>query len=162
MSCQRNAGRPNKRPRVSACEKAWTDSTRRWRNVNIRLELKTVAVLEEGCFSVLLWDGIPFAVSVERTFENRTTVLMNGKYLCKKDFYHKGGYPTYEIAVEGHDRVLFHKGNVETDSEGCVLVAEKFGALNGKLAVAESKEGFSELMFLASGLDSFGMQVSGR
>lgn len=130
--------------------------------MNVRLELKTVAVLPEGCFSVLLWDGIPFAVSVERTFDDERPVIGNGKFLCKKDYYHKGNYPTYQIIVEGHDRVLFHKGNVEENSEACICVAEKFGALNSEPAVLESKEGFGELMFLAGGIDSFGMEVTGR
>lgn len=130
--------------------------------MNVRLQLKTVALLSEGCFSVLLWDGIPFAVSVERTFDDEKPVIGNGKFLCKRDFYHKGGYPTYEIQIDGHDRVLFHKGNVETNSEACICVAEKFGALSGVPAVLESKEGFDEFMFLASGLDSFGMEVTGR
>ena len=33
------------------------------------LELVTVAILPEGCFSVLKWRSRPVAVSVERTFE---------------------------------------------------------------------------------------------
>lgn len=129
--------------------------------MNVRLELKTVALREDGCFSVLLWDGRPFAVSVERTFEDGP-VIENGKYLCKRDFYHKGGYPTFEIIIEGHDRVLFHRGNVETHSEACVIVAESFGVLGEETAVLDSKGGFSEFMSLASGLESFGMEVSGR
>lgn len=130
--------------------------------MNVRLELKTVAVLPEGCFSVLVWDGVPFAVSVERTFDDGKPVITNGKFLCKRDFYHKGGYATYEIIIDDHDRVLFHKGNAETDSSGCIIVAEKFGALNAAPAVLESKEGFTEFMFLANGIDSFGMEVTGR
>lgn len=130
--------------------------------MNVRLQLKTLAVLPEGCFSALLWDGIPFSVSVERTLDGDRPVIGNGKYLCKRDFYHKGGYATYEIQVDGHDRILFHRGNIETNSEACICVAEKFGALNGTPAVLESKEGFAELMFLANGIDSFGMEVTGR
>lgn len=129
--------------------------------MNVRLELKTVAVRDDGCFSVLLWDGRPFAVSVERTF-GEEPVIGNGKYLCKRDFYNKGGYVTYEIQVEGHDRVLFHKGNVEKDSEACVLIAESFGLLGDATAVLDSAHGFTEFMSLANGIDSFGMEVTGR
>lgn len=129
---------------------------------DLHLELKTVAVLPDGCFSVLLWDGRPFAVSVERTFDDGRPVIQNGEYECLRDFYHKGGYPTFEIQVEGHDRVLFHKGNKETDSAGCVLVAESFGVLDSGLIVLDSKHGFDEFMGLAAGLASFKMQVTGR
>lgn len=126
------------------------------------LELKTVALLEDGCFSVLLWDGRPFAVSVERTFENLQTIIHNGKYRCRRDFYHHGNYETFEIIVEGHDRVLFHKGNKEVDSLACVCVAESFTQMDGVTAIRDSKHGFEEFMGLTAGLDEFDMEVSGR
>lgn len=117
---------------------------------------------DDGCFSALLWDGVPFAVSVERTFEDGRPILGNGVYRCARDFYHKGGYWTFEIAIKGHSEVKFHKGNTELDSLGCPLVAESFGAINGLTAVLDSKGGFSELMLLADGLDEFEFEVTGR
>lgn len=126
------------------------------------LELKTVAVRDDGCFAVLLWDDRPFAVSVERTFADRKPIIHNGVYRCIRSFFHRGGYPTFEIMVPGHSRVLFHKGNVEDHSEGCIIVAESFGQLNGKTAVLDSKGGFGELWELTKHLDGFNMVVSGR
>jgi len=126
-----------------------------------QLQLKTIAVRDDGCFSVLLWEGKPFAVSVERTFEDGP-VIRNGTYLCTQSFYHKGNYPTFEIHVPGHDRVLFHKGNTEDDSLACVVVAESFGELHGKTAVLDSKGGFGEFMALTAGLNEFEMEVTGR
>ena len=126
------------------------------------LELKTVAVREDGCFSAMLWEGRPFAVSVERTFEGGRVVIGNGVHRCKRSHYHKGGYQTFEILIEGHTRVLFHKGNKETDSEACVIVGESFGDLGGATAVLDSKGGFDEFMRLTAGLDEFDMNVSGR
>jgi len=127
-----------------------------------RLQLKTVAVLEEGCFSVLLWDGRPFAVSVERTFSADRPVITNGVFSCKKSWYNKGQYPTYEIEGPGHSRIMFHKGNKDTDSLGCVVVTESFGLLSGTAAVLDSAHGFAELIQLTHGLESFEMEVSGR
>lgn len=127
-----------------------------------RLQLRTVAIRDDGCFGVLLWDGQPFAVSVERTFDDNAVVIGNGAHQCTRSYYHKGGYETFEIAVAGHDRVLFHKGNVETDSEACILVGESFSVLNAQTAVGDSKHGFEELMQLADGLTEFNMEVTGR
>jgi hypothetical protein len=127
-----------------------------------RLELKTVAVLDEGAFSVLCWDRRPFAVSVERTFEDGRPVITNGEYKCTKSTYIKGGYPTFEIAVPGRTRILFHKGNVEEDSEGCVIVAESFGVMRGKTAILDARTGFGGLMELTAGLQEFTMLVTGR
>ena len=126
------------------------------------LELKTVAVRSDGCFSVLLWHGRPFAVSVERTFDDGRPVIQNGEYECVASFYHKGGYPTFEIIVPGHSRVLFHKGNTELDSVACVVVGESFGMLNSATAVLDSKGGFNEFLELTKSLDRFTMKVSGR
>lgn len=126
------------------------------------MELKTVAILSDGCFSVMLWDTRPFAVTVERTFEGLRTVLQNGMYVCKRDFYHHGGYETFEIIVPGHDRVLFHRGNREIDSLACVCVAESFGVLGKDLAILDSGHGFQELMDLTTGFEEFHLVVSGR
>lgn len=127
-----------------------------------RLELKTVAVREDGCFSVLLWDGQPFAISVERTFADGRPVITQGAYKCTRSTYIKGGYETFEIHVEGHTRILFHKGNVEEDSAGCVIVAESFGVVRGRTAVLDARTGFGGLMELAAGLPEFYMTVTGR
>jgi hypothetical protein len=124
-----------------------------------RLHLKTVAVLEDGAFGVLLWDAKPFAVSLERTFENLRVVIPSGIRRCFRTTYIKGGYPTFEIEVPGHQRVLFHKGNVEEDSEACVLVAESFGELAGRTAVLDSRGGFAEFMRLSAGLSEFYLEV---
>lgn len=124
--------------------------------------LKTVAVREDGCFSALLADGRPFAVTCERTFDERKTVIGNGIFRCIKTVFERGGYPTFEIVVPGHSRVLFHRGNVETDSLGCVLVAESFAVIGGQTAVADSKGGFDEFWGLAKGFDEFDLLVSGR
>lgn len=128
----------------------------------IQLEVKTVAVLSDGCFSVLLWEGRPFAVSVERTFDSGQPIIQAGMYQCTRSHFNRGGYDTFEIEVQGHDRILFHRGNTEEDSIGCVCIAEKFGILNDKTAVLESVEGFTEFMNKTTGLDSFNMEVTGR
>lgn len=150
-----------------------------------RLQIKTIARREDGCFSGLAWrtedeaerglDGRPFGVSVERTFENLRTVIGNGLVRCVRDFYHKGGYETFELIVSGHDRVLFHRGAIEDHSLACVIPGESFGALNlqtkayaqqasagDQTAVLGSSTAFEELMKLAAGLQEFYAEVSGR
>lgn len=122
------------------------------------LELKTVAIRPTGTYSVALWGGMPFAV----TLEPYPAIIKNGGYTCTRDFYHHGGYPTYQIHVEGHDRVLFHKGNFVGDTKACVLMGESFAVLGGKEAIADSKHGFEEFMQLTAGVPQFILVVSGR
>ena len=123
-------------------------------------QLKRVAILPDGAFGVLLQDGIPFAVTLERTYDPGNTIKIgNGLHECRRSRYAKGGYDTFEIAVPGHSRILLHKGNTELHSEGCVLVAESYAVMGDKPGVAFSAEGFSEFMKRASGVDSFTLEV---
>lgn len=140
------------------------------------MQLKTVAVRDDGCFSVVLWDGRPVMVSVERTFENNRIVIGNGIFVAVRDFYHKGGYETFEVQVSGHDRVMFHRGAIEDHSLACVILGESFGAFNRvtkeygaaapspelQTAILGSSAAFSEFMTLTAGLREFNLWVSGR
>lgn len=125
----------------------------------MKVQLRTVAVRNDGCFSVLLIEGQPFAVTCERTFEDGLPVIKAGEHRCKRDFYNKGGYETFEIEVEGHDRVLFHKGNKETDSKACILVGESFTVMDGVTAIAQSGDGFKEFMARLEDVEEFTLEV---
>ncbi len=122
------------------------------------LEIKTVAIRLSGTYSVLLWNYDPFAISVEMA----PPVLLDGGYHAHRDFYHTGGYETFEIEVEGHDRILFHKGNHGSESKGCVIIAESFVRLRGNVSIADSKHGFAEFIELTKDLKEFDILVSGR
>jgi len=95
----------------------------------VKVELLRVAVLPMGAFGVLKVQGHPVAVTLERVFDERgetIPVIPAGGWRCVPTVYHKGGYRTWEILVPGHERLLFHCGNYERDTEGCVLVARTF------------------------------------
>jgi hypothetical protein len=123
-------------------------------------QLKRVAKLPEGVFSAFLFAGVPFAVTLEHSFENNEPIIADGFHQCTRTRYLKGGYDTFEIAVPGHSRVLFHIGNTEADSEGCVLVAEMFTVFNRVAGVGASGDGFKEFMKNAQGFDTFSLEVS--
>ena len=127
------------------------------------LTLKRIAILNDGAFGVLLFKGVPFAVTLERTFDTsdgkQRIVVPEGMSACRRGRYNEGGYDTFEIIVPGHTEVKFHKGNVELHSEGCILVAESFSVLGGKPGVALSAEGFTEFMKKLAGYDDFVMEV---
>ena len=119
-------------------------------------ELHRVAVRPEGAFGVLLHDGLPFAVTLERTYDELdergrpSSKIPVGVHRCTRSFFHRGGYSTFEVHIPGHSRLLFHRGNTEKDSEGCILVAESFGELGAEPAILESVMGFAEFMRRAS------------
>jgi len=113
-------------------------------------DLVRVAVHESGCYGVLTeTDAPPFATTLERTYslpEGKQHVkIPPGLWTCRRTYFNRGGYWTYEIAgVPGHSRLLFHKGNAETDSEGCVLLGSAFAT--AWLGVTASAMAFNEFM----------------
>src|SRR5690606_28834245 len=50
--------------------------------------------------------------------------------------------------VPGRTAILFHWGNTEKDTEGCILLGNKKGTLAGQPAVLESKKCFERLRTL--------------
>lgn len=118
---------------------------------------------------MLLIDGVPCGpITVERSYPvdpaqprgEQYVKIPPGRYVCKRSVFYRGGYDTYEITgVVGHSRLLFHRGNAEEDSDGCILVGRRFGFVGMRPAVLESREGFAEFMRLTWGRSSFGLRV---
>ena len=135
------------------------------------LELVRVAISEAGCFGVLVHRGVPLGqVTLERTWPiaesepsgAQLVKIPAGKYVCKRTHFIRGGYDTYEVTgVVGHSRLLFHRGNHERDSDGCILVGQKFGSRFMAPGVEMSALGFGEFMTWTDGRESFELEVRG-
>ena len=126
------------------------------------LTLKRVARDDYGTFGVLIHNDTPFAVTCEDLWrENSPNIscIPVGMYRCVRVQSPKFGN-TFEVTgVEGRTHILFHKGNTEDDTHGCVLIGERFEALNGKTAVLDSGSGFGEFMRLMEDVDSFPLHI---
>jgi len=100
---------------------------------------------EYGVFGVLLINSEIFCVTLEpHDFANKPNIscIPSGQYECERIVSPKVG-ATYEICnIPDRDDVLFHAGNVIKDTEGCVILAEKFGKLRGDRAVLNSGKTF--------------------
>ncbi len=122
-----------------------------------------------GQFGALLCRGVPFAVTIERTYEILGTLITKipaGIYRCVRTTFYHGKpepYVTFEIVVEGHARTLFHRGNVASDVDGCVAVANSYDDITGprgtEHGIAASAKGFAELMALAAGRTEVYLEV---
>lgn len=119
----------------------------------LAMELLRVSVIPDGAFGVLLVDRIPFALTLERTYDGpdgaQTTKIPVGKWPCRRTYFHRGGYDTYEVLVPGHSRLLFHRGNLETDSEGCILVGLRLGMVQGHPAIFDGAAGLERFLWYA-------------
>lgn len=126
---------------------------------------------EDGIFGELTdARGNLIAVTLERSyFESPTgkyiSKMDNGNYQCVKGSHRLAGmdkdFTTFEITgVEYHDGMLFHVGNYNEDSEGCVLLGKGMGwKSNGGKMIVNSKVAFDNFMKLMQYIDSFYLQV---
>lgn len=70
--------------------------------------------------------------------------IPDGAYRCRPRFFNRGGYPAIEVAdVPGRTTILFHRGNVAEDVQGCIVVGTQLGSLAGNLAVLNSAAAWS-------------------
>ena len=83
-----------------------------------------------------------------------------GEYICKRGTHKLSDlvpFETFEIQkVPGCWGILFHVGNYNRDSSGCILIGKGrgFTQARGKMIV-DSRRGFKEFMELLSGEDEF-------
>lgn len=127
------------------------------------IELLRVASTGHGTFGVLKADGVPFALTVERKWANNKrgeSCIPNGIYVARRCRYseeyhftdsHRFGDTFVVEKVPGRKNILFHKGNVNDDSHGCIIIGEEFGLLNNKPAVLSSSKAFVEFKSITIG-----------
>ncbi len=99
------------------------------------------------------------AVTLEHSYNGKPK-LPGGIYVCKRGTHHldknKNPFETFEITgVPGHSGILFHVGNIGSDSSGCVLL----GSHANSLSIVGSRIAFEEFMALQQGVDTFKLTV---
>jgi hypothetical protein len=100
----------------------------------------------------------PEGGSVSQTWAPKVPV---GSYTCVRGSHSLSSgdpFDTFEVTgVTGHTGILFHPGNVDADSEGCILLGM---IRNGNLSVLQSRLAFQEFMAALDGIDQFTLEVS--
>ena len=124
--------------------------------------LKRVAHIDDGTFGVLFDEEIPFCLTLEREWkDNQTNIscIPTGTYICRRTDSPKFG-DTFEICdVLDRTHILFHKGNIEDDSHGCVVVGEQYHKYKSKVSIKASREGFAEFLYRTSHLNVFKLKI---
>lgn len=94
------------------------------------------------------------------TVENAATLIPAGTYPLRKGYYDRGGYPTFEVIVEGHDELLVHAANLASELRGCIAPGMELGWLGKRLAVLASRTAHREFM-LAMGNEEGTIVIEG-
>jgi hypothetical protein len=125
--------------------------------------LSRVSYTTYGTFGVLLGEEeIPIAVTLENPWiQNLRMVscIPIGLYQCGRVLSPKFG-DTFEVLdVHERDDILFHKGNIETDTSGCILLGTSFGYLGLTPAILQSNPAYRHFMALLKEEDSFELAI---
>lgn len=117
---------------------------------------------DQGAIGVLLLDTEIFCFTLEPDINERGKLyIVQGVYHCQR--FHGAKWPdTFEIIVPGHTAVLFHSGNVEADTQGCVLLGATVGKLKGNRAVLNSGATFNEFLQRTKAIKEFPLFVEDR
>ena len=114
-------------------------------------------------YGVLARDtGVPFALTLERPWlDNQRSVscIPEGIYKAKRHRSPRFGETFWLQDVPGRSEILFHKGNIDDDTHGCLLVGEQFNPVLGENGITASKEGFAEFMATVRGLNEIEVAI---
>ena len=106
---------------------------------------------------------VPFALTLERAWRDNArgiSCIPTGIYTCVRHVSPKFGETFWLQDVPGRSEILFHKGNIDDDSHGCIIVGEAFNFVRGEDGITASAEGFAEFMRMQQGVDSFTLTIT--
>lgn len=131
----------------------------------MNLVLKRLACRKDGIYSELTDEsGAHVAAALEHAYANPdgtfSPKIPPGAYRCLRGAHILHGmvepFTTFEIVgVQGHSGLLFHWGNYNQDSDGCVLVGQAIG----NNMITESRLKFASFMALQTMIDQFVLKV---
>jgi hypothetical protein len=138
----------------------------------VKFLIKRVALTAAAAYGVLIGpEGYPISLTLERPWANNqkgVSCIPAGKYSalrCRASpDYNYSNSPkfgdTFQVMnVPGRSNILFHKGNLFSDSHGCILIGEQFEPINGVPGIAASAQGFNEFLRILAKVDRFDLEI---
>lgn len=117
---------------------------------------------DDGSFSIYsLEHAFPVVPDISQISQNYAPAVPAGEYNCVRGMHQLEGmvepFETFEITnVPGHTGILFHSGNVNADSSGCVLIG--MSLIHG-IEILQSKAAFAAFMAIMENIQSFLLTV---
>ena len=117
---------------------------------------------EAGVLGALLLDDELFCATLEDPdLDNQVGIscIPEGVYLCKRVKSPRFG-DTFEVTkVPGRTHILFHPGNTQRDTRGCVLLGQYWGKLQGDRAIMNSGDSFRGFIKATEGVSEFWLLI---
>jgi hypothetical protein len=103
---------------------------------------------------VLCVNDMPEFVTLEdawRDNERMISCIPVGRYKVKLHRSPKFGVTYQVMNVPERDQILFHAGNTQKDTHGCILLGMQFGKMGNESAILASRSAFNRFMDLMAG-----------
>jgi hypothetical protein len=118
------------------------------------LELIRLYESEQGTVGALKINKVPFCVTLEPA-DRLNQISISSIPAQQYDVYRTVSPmfgDCFEVAaVPGRTNILFHAGNTDDNTEGCILLAQHWGKLDGELAVLNSGATYRKFMAMMGG-----------
>ncbi len=129
------------------------------------LNLRRTKCLSTGVFGEILGeDWVHWYYTLEHAYPVGDGFLPKvpiGTYICQRGEHtlehHPEPFTTFQVMdVPGHTNILFHVGNINPDSSGCILLGLES---DEKYRVSSSYAAWNEFMTRLNGLETFTLNV---
>lgn len=119
-------------------------------------------------YGVLIYGDTPICVTLERPWKNNqrgVSCIPGGPlpspcvYQCARVESPKFGNTFEVLNVPSRSAILFHKGNIDADTHGCIVLGESFNPILGRPGVTDSGHAFDEFIGLLRMTDRFQLSV---
>ena len=116
----------------------------------------------DGNIGVLKIDKIVFCWTLElpyRMNKQNISCIPTKQYSCRRTISSKFGNTFQVLDVPDRSNILFHPGNTEKNSKGCILLGKSIGSLIGKRAVLDSHITFEKFMLSMKNTNDFNLTI---
>lgn len=119
----------------------------------------------DGCtLGRLLLDGMEYQTLEPPLRNNKPFIscIPEGSYKCVRHVSPRFG-ETFEVTgVSGRDNILFHSGNVASDTSGCILLGLDCGRLHGLPAVLSSRDAVRRFLDQLNEVHAWWLNIRGE
>lgn len=122
--------------------------------MNVRLV--RVTEYNGATMGALCFNDKPEMLTLEEAWRNNETKIScipDGKYKIKRHRSPKFGITFRVENVPERSEILFHIGNTAKDTEGCILLGQRYGNLHTEPAVLNSNKAFQTFLKVMNGID---------
>ena len=127
------------------------------------LKLKREILSNKAVLGTLELDGRELCKTLENPWLDNTkdiSCIPEGTYKCKP--HSRRFSDTWKITgVSKRSGIVFHTGNTESDTEGCILTGSVIGSLSGERAVLGSRRALNKLRDYIGTTSVFDLTIKG-